>query len=107
MILVDSNKCIGCGQCVDDCVALNLEIIDKKAMVKGECLQCGHCVAICRSDAVSIPDYDMDDVEEISSDSSINSDALLSFIKARRSIRDYKDKKLSDEDIIIIYRSYK
>lgn len=102
MILVDSNKCIGCGQCVDDCVALNLEIIDKKAMVKGECLQCGHCVAICRSDAVSIPDYDMDDVEEISSDSSINSDALLSFIKARRSIRDYKDKKLSDEDIKLL-----
>lgn len=102
MIHIDEDKCIACGQCVADCIANNIEIKDKKATVKGECLQCGHCVAICRSDAVSIPDYDMDDVEKLDPDNRIDPAVLLSCIKARRSIRDYTEQKISEENLRLL-----
>lgn len=102
MILIDKSKCVGCGQCVEDCVARNLEIIDKKVNVKGACLQCGHCVSVCANNAVSIPEFDMDDVEKVNSENKIDSKVLLSCIKARRSIRDFKDDKLSEKDMKLL-----
>ena len=89
MVIIDKEKCIGCGKCITDCVARNLEFVDNKANVKGACLQCGHCVAICKSDAVTIPEYDMDDVEIVDLDNKINPNLLLKCIKSRRSIRDH------------------
>ena len=41
-----------------------LAIEDGKAVYKKECIHCGHCVAICPVNAVSIPEYDMEEVEE-------------------------------------------
>ena len=63
MVIIEQDKCRGCGQCVADCVARNIDVKDNKAVVKQECLQCGHCVAICPTNAVSIPEYDMNDIE--------------------------------------------
>lgn len=63
MVKIDREKCIGCGLCADDCIALNIKIQDKKAQILTDCLQCGHCVAVCPKGAVSIPEYDMADVE--------------------------------------------
>lgn len=31
MVKIDREKCIGCGLCADDCIALNIKIQDKKA----------------------------------------------------------------------------
>ena len=69
MVKIDQERCIGCGLCADDCLALNIELKEEKANIKNECLLCGHCVAICPEHAVSIPEYDMDDVEEYDADS--------------------------------------
>ena len=102
MVIIDKEKCVGCGKCIADCVASNLELVDNKANVKGICLQCGHCVAICRSDAVTIPEYDMDDVEIIDSDNKINPNLLLKCIKSRRSIRDFTEKKISEGDMRLL-----
>ncbi len=96
MVKIDCEKCIGCGLCAEDCIALNIEVNEKKAAVKGECLQCGHCVAICPANAVSIPEYDMDDVEEYQADSfQMDPAKALHAIKFRRSIRSYQEKKVS------------
>ena len=102
MVLIDKEKCIGCGKCISDCVAKNIEIQDGKATVKRECLQCGHCVAICNCDAVSIPEYDMDDVEAIDSAKKIEPDVFLSCIKSRRSIRDFIDEKVPVDDLKLL-----
>ena len=97
MVIIDKEKCIGCGKCVADCVARNIEVVDKKACVKGPCLQCGHCVAICNSDAVSIPDYDMDDVDPINDNNKISTEVFLKCIKARRSIRDFTAETITED----------
>lgn len=41
IIKIDSEKCIGCGQCVKVCVAHNIELKSKKALIMTEeCVQC-------------------------------------------------------------------
>ena len=70
MIKIDLEKCIGCGMCSADCLAMNIEIKDGKASIKKECIQCGHCVAICPVGAVSIPEYEMEDVESCKGENS-------------------------------------
>lgn len=98
MVKINSERCIGCGKCADDCIALNIELQEKKAVVKKECFQCGHCVAICPAGAVSIPDYDMKDVEEYDSQSfHLDPEQVLHSIKFRRSIRSYKTKQVEQE----------
>lgn len=100
MVKIDQEKCIGCGLCTADCLAFNIEVTDKKANVKKECLQCGHCVAVCPANAVSIPEYDMDDVEEYNADTfKLNPENVLHAIKFRRSIRFYKPEKVTKEHL--------
>jgi len=99
MVLIDQNKCVGCGLCVSDCVSYNLLLQDGKAAVKRDCFLCGHCVAICPAGAVSIPEYDMAEVETYEKERfSIDPETLLRAIKFRRSIRDYKKAKLTEEE---------
>lgn len=66
MVEINRNACTGCGQCISDCIANNLFLREGKAEVSGNCILCGHCVAVCPLNAVSIPEYDMGDVEELS-----------------------------------------
>lgn len=94
MVFIDKAQCIGCGKCVKDCVAKNLEINAGKATVKGDCLQCGHCVAVCVREAVCIPEYDMGDIEPVDENRRIRPELLLSCIKSRRSIRDFSAEKI-------------
>ena len=37
MVMIDRDKCTGCGLCAADCIAFNIEIKDEKACVKREC----------------------------------------------------------------------
>ena len=100
MVMIDQQKCVGCGKCVKDCIAFNIEVKDKKAGIKNECFQCGHCVAICPVGAVSIPEYEMEDVEAYQADSfQLNPEQVLHSIKFRRSIRSYKPEKVAHIDL--------
>lgn len=98
MITIDNEKCIGCGKCSKDCIALAIQVIDGTAVPPTNCLLCGHCVAICPTGAVSIPDYEMEDVIEYNPDTfSLSPENLLNTIKFRRSIRDYKSLPIEEE----------
>lgn len=100
MVVINNEKCIGCGLCVSDCVADNIVIENGKATLINSCLQCGHCVSICPMNAVTIPDYDMNDVEDFDEKRfGFDIDNLMHTIKQRRSIRQFEDKKIEAEKL--------
>lgn len=104
MIKVDKEKCIGCGKCIDDCLVNDIIMIDEKAQMKNKnCFKCGHCIAICPVNAVSTSKYNMEEVKEYNEDEfSIPADNLSNFIKFRRTIRQFKEKKVENNKIIKI-----
>ena len=57
--VIDAEKCIGCGKCVEVCPARTLPLVDGKAAVTGKrSIQCGHCEAICPAGAIRVEALD-------------------------------------------------
>ncbi|MEG6520350.1 nitroreductase family protein [Desulfotomaculum sp. 1211_IL3151] len=104
MLKVNTEACIGCGQCVQDCFPNDIERIDGKAQVKNRnCIKCGHCIAICPKRAISTDEYNMEEVKEYNRDEfSVGAEQLLNFIKFRRSVRQFRDKEVEKEKILQI-----
>ncbi|MDR3343599.1 MAG: nitroreductase family protein, partial [Treponema sp.] len=99
MINIDTEKCIGCAACVQECHIHMLAIENGKAKTVSECgLLCGHCVAICPANAFEITDYDMADVVDITA-WNFTADEIVSFIKARRSTRQFQARPVEKEVI--------
>lgn len=99
-IVINSALCTGCGKCVKDCVSSRLSIVDGKAKFReGTCLECGHCFAICPSSAVEMPGYDVSGCGETADMAEFDSDRLLLAMKSRRTIRQFKNEPVSDEEI--------
>ena len=47
-VIIDTEKCTGCGLCKKDCVGFDIAVVDGKAVANGKsCIACGHCEAIC------------------------------------------------------------
>ncbi len=102
-VIIDTQKCIGCGLCAKDCVGFDIEIIDGKAVPAGKgCIHCGHCEAICPQGAVKLTGYE-DEVEEFDEQTRLDPNTLLQAIKTRRTIRRFTDKQVPAEirDMII------
>ena len=102
-VIINENLCIGCGKCVRDCVSEKLSIVNSKAQFMHErCILCGHCYAICPVNAVTLTKYGEVSEEKAVSHDIINSNDLLSFMKSRRSVRQFTLEKICDEDIMKI-----
>lgn len=100
MIIIDKNKCIGCGACVKDCLNRVLEVRDGHAEALRPCFMCGHCIAVCPAGAVSTDEYDMADVIPFSKETcTVPADVMLNTIKCRRSIRQFQKKRLKKEEL--------
>lgn len=53
---VDTEKCTGCGLCVDTCPVEAIKLDDDTAKVDEDlCTDCGTCVDECPNDAISVP----------------------------------------------------
>ena len=55
-VVVDKDKCTGCGECVDNCPASVLEIVDghSEPVDMDECLACETCVEVCPEGAITV-----------------------------------------------------
>lgn len=104
MIIIDQNKCISCGLCVKDCFPMDIVMKEGRVAVRHEtCIKCGHCIAVCPNNAVSIDEYPMEEVKEYNEEEfRLNADNLLNFIKYRRTIRQYQDKRVDRNDLLKI-----
>ncbi len=55
MLIVDLEKCIGCGECESACTFDAIEVKDEKAVVDLDtCTMCGTCVDVCPEEALEI-----------------------------------------------------
>lgn len=53
-IFIDDEVCTGCGNCVDNCLFVGIEIIDDKAILTENCTFCGACLDNCHVNAILI-----------------------------------------------------
>jgi nitroreductase/NAD-dependent dihydropyrimidine dehydrogenase PreA subunit len=96
-VLIDGGKCVGCGLCAKDCVSVNIRLDGGKAKVLSpDCLMCAHCLAICPENAVSITGFE-DSPKPVEDGHTLNPEALLHALEARRSIRQFTGEGVTRE----------
>lgn len=100
-LIIDHASCIGCGLCAEDCLVGCLAVENRKAVPTNNlCISCGHCVAVCPQKAISIPEYRMDLVEELTpEDFQMDPVKLQKFMSGRRSIRHFLEKDVEPEKL--------
>jgi len=53
--VIDEEKCVGCGACVDVCPTEVITMEDDVAKINpAECVDCGTCVEECPQEAISM-----------------------------------------------------
>lgn len=102
-LIIDEEKCIGCGLCKQVCIRDNIEIIDNMAVdVESNCFDCGQCSTLCPTNAITIKVYGQQEGRLESYDPNnipVSYDDMLQFYKQRRTCRWFKDEKISPETI--------
>ena len=101
LVEVNEKKCTGCGLCVKDCGSFSLEVRDEKVVVvAGErCSHCGHCVAICPTGAMKDKFAERNETPLFDHATLPSSKSLHTFFRARRTVREYRDKPISQKDL--------
>ena len=92
MIIVDTEKCIGCGSCVKICHEECITLVEDIAHISHDlCSTCTQCIAICPQQALS-----WDHVPPVAYDKArLPSPAQLDeLLKERRSIRVFKEDRI-------------
>lgn len=102
-VTVDTNKCTGCGLCLQACFLGNLKQgSDGKVYATtgpSACFSCGHCVAVCPVQAITNSTLDPLGFEPIDSSTCMDNEQLLALLKMRRSRREFKEDKVAQKVI--------
>jgi nitroreductase/NAD-dependent dihydropyrimidine dehydrogenase PreA subunit len=103
-IIIDEEKCNGCGLCVDVCKDFSLTLKDGKVTIAEKplfgCMACGHCAAVCNRDAIHIDGRLLspgDIIPMPSKEGNPSFESLLNLLKRRRSNREFKDTPVEPE----------
>ena len=101
---VDTQKCIGCGRCVNVCSGMVLEMKGGHPVMKSferygwrGCWRCQHCLAVCPEGAISI--FGKDPVDSLPMPPENMGRYMQQLVAGRRSCRRFIDKNV-DPDII-------
>ena len=55
--IVNSEKCTGCGMCVEVCPLEAIRLVENVAVVDEQaCTECGLCMDECPNDAIRLPE---------------------------------------------------
>lgn len=96
---INLEKCIKCGDCERACGLKVVELVDDLPIEHpGMCNSCGHCVAICSVDAIINKSVVMDNFKPIK-DHGFTYEQFHNLIRNRKSIRNYKNKPITEEHI--------
>jgi len=105
-VIIDTDKCNGCGQCVEVCKDFGLEIVDNKVVTTDKaifgCIACGHCMMVCPTGVIAVEGRTLSPVQmyKLPDKSKVpDFDSLLSMLQRRRSIREFKDIPVEKEKI--------
>ena len=63
------------------------------------CISCGHCVALCPEDAIAHEAYPEGTIKSLGARKVATAAALETLLRARRSVRNFKDKPVSRETV--------
>ena len=98
IIGIDQNKCIKCGQCINECQARVFYKEDDEVKFEDPfdiCIKCGHCLAVCAPSAIITEDAEAFEFEEARDPSQIiDYEYLMRLYRGRRSIRQFKKKEI-------------
>jgi len=106
IIGIDYTRCTNCGLCVRICPRRYSEDKEQEKIIFNDsfrhCSLCGHCIAICPQEAILYENlgdepYTFDGIANLPN--YIPYEKMYNFLRANRSIRNYKQKKVP-EDIL-------
>ena len=104
-IVIDRNRCIGCGLCRKACPSMLLDLDEEnKAFSKPVdqlnwygCWKCQHCLAVCPAGAVSVLGLKPENSLAAVSDFEKSGEIMDAIVSGRRSCRHYKQENVDRE----------
>ena len=101
LIQVDQEKCIRCGLCVAICPTEFITMGNEGPQGTGEnCIACGHCVAVCPWEALDNVKAPLAQQLPLEKVPVLDADTAARFLRARRSVRHYKQDAVPREKIL-------
>ncbi|MBY8984317.1 MAG: nitroreductase family protein [Candidatus Lokiarchaeota archaeon] len=111
---INYEKCVACKRCITDCTRdlfkedSSGKIIRLSDEMK-RCNFCGKCVAICKEKAILWEGNWEDDVESYPGvgnyEENVSYESLMQLLKAKRSVRQYKNKKVPQELLKKVFKA--
>ena len=117
-VIIDHERCNGCGLCIAVCIGAPLSLVDGRVHVdQGKyfgCFACGHCMSVCPMDCIKVEGRDLSpaDMFPLQATARPNQEAaqlpnnqpasyasLAALLTARRSVRRYLNKPIPREMI--------